>query len=255
MSSVTADLRRALTTRGFFIGVCLTPLVMLLGAGQGVLPVLLHGTGDGLMNGFHASLVMEGTASDVMLFAAPILCALPYTVSFVDDIKSGYIKGCLPRIGKESYVKGKAVACFLSGGFALFVGVWLAYLLFALLFTPMELAPMPDMPSQPMFLTVMGQACIFFLNGALWSLAGLCMSSVTMNRYMAFASPFIFYYVLVILQERYFRDLYVLNPKNWLTAVGNWPGGSWGLALFLLVWSLALCFVFYAVAHRRLADA
>ena len=68
MHSVTADLRRALTTRGFFIGLCLTPLVMLLGAGQSVLPVLLHGAGDGLMNGFHASLVMEGTVSDAMRY-------------------------------------------------------------------------------------------------------------------------------------------------------------------------------------------
>lgn len=249
-----SDIKRAVFSRGHIVGIIGVVMVILVASLESIIGILQTNTIQ-LANGYHAQFIIAALGSDAMLFTAPILCALPYTAAFVDDVKSGFIKGCLPRAGKEPYIKGKVLACGLSGGLAPFLGIVLAYLLFALIFTPMEFAPSADMPARPMFLPIMGQACIFFLNGALWSLAGLCMSALTMNRYMAFASPFIFYYVLVILQERYFRDLYVLNPKNWLTTAGNWPGGSWGLALFLSIWAAALGFAFYAAAERRLADA
>jgi hypothetical protein len=74
---------------------------------------------------------------------------------------------------------------------------------------------------------LVGKIVIFGLSGALWAMLGMLLSTVTMNTYMAYAAPFILYYVLIILQERYARDIFMLNPQNYLTLTGTWPFGGW----------------------------
>jgi len=43
-----------------------------------------------------------------MALALPILAALPYTASFIDDVKSGFIKEYLPRITEPFYMVDKS---------------------------------------------------------------------------------------------------------------------------------------------------
>ena len=50
-----------------------------------------------LSPGFHSDLIMGALSSETMALALPILAALPYTASFIDDVKSGFIKEYLPR--------------------------------------------------------------------------------------------------------------------------------------------------------------
>ena len=71
---------------------------------------------------------------------------------------------------------------------------------------------------------------------------------------MAYLSPFIGYYLLVILCERYFPALYVLYPWEWLFPGEGWPLGALGAALWvgeLLILVLAL---FVGAAGRRLRN-
>jgi hypothetical protein len=60
---------------------------------------------------------------------------------------------------------------------------------------------------------------------------------------MAYASPFVLFYVLIILYERYFNSLYVLYPKEWLNPSGIWQYGTAGALLVVgeLTVILALC--------------
>jgi len=76
-----------------------------------------------LQYGYHASLILSALSSDAFTLALPILCVLPYTTSFVDDIKSGFIKEYLPRTTVRNYLSGKIIACALSGGAVLAIGV------------------------------------------------------------------------------------------------------------------------------------
>ena len=71
-------------------------------------------------------------------------------------------------------------------------------------------------------------------------MVGMLCSTITMNSYMAYASPFILYYVLIILQERYARDYFMLNPQNYLTLEGKWPFGGWSAAITMLVLLVAV---------------
>ena len=247
--TISSDIKRALSGKGFLTGVAGMMLVIALPSLEGIITVAQNG--EALQNGYHAQLIMEALASDWVTLALPIFCALPYTSAFVDDIKSGFIKQYLPRSGIKPYIKGKLIACGLSGGLTLFTGIILAYGLSTLVFTPMELALTPEETAQPYFAQLLMTAATLFFSGVFWSLAGFMFAALTMNRYMAYASPFILYYVLIILNERYFNDLYVLYPKEWLFPSDTWVMGGFGLILLLAELSAVACVGFTLVAKRR----
>ena len=233
-------------------------LAIIIGAGGDIISILEYVAKEGLYNGFHAQTLLTALSSDVMLLCVPIFAALPYTSAFVDDIKSGYLKEYLPRSGRWRYITGKVTATAVSGALVMFIGIIIAYVLFALVFTPMELKPdenVTHMMQPHYFADILGRAFVFALCGALWSLVGAMLAAVTMSKYMAYASPFIIYYVLVILSERYVKDVYVLNPKQWLSAGELWPGGLWGIALLVTIIAVIVAIGYGIRVSRRLGDA
>lgn len=250
--AVASDIQRALSGMGFLAGMAGMVLVIILSSMESIINLVRNPTP--LQNGYHAQFVMDALSSDWATLALPILCALPFTTAFVDDIKSGFIKQYLHRSGTAAYIRGKLVACGLSGGLALFAGVLLAYELAALVFTPMELALGPEETAQPYFAEFLMKSAALFFSGTFWSLAGFTFAALTMNKYMAYASPFILYYVLIILHERYFENLYVLYPREWLFPSEAWILGSFGVILLLTELTIILCLVFSIVARRRLAN-
>ena len=72
-----------------------------------------------------------------------------------------------------------------------------------------------------------------FASGAFWASIGMLFSNLTMSRYMAYASPFVIYYVLIILYERYFPVVYVLYPKEWLAPSSLWLYGNAGVLMIV----------------------
>ncbi|MFA5676664.1 MAG: hypothetical protein WDA65_09135 [Christensenellales bacterium] len=247
-----SDIKRAITSKGFLFGIIGMALVIILSSLDAF--VMMSRRSLQLQNGYHAQLVMNALSSDWFTLALPILCALPFTAAFVDDIKSGYIKQYLHRTTLFKYIGGKLTACALSGGLVLFAGIVLCYVLAALVFTPMELAPGDGETAQPLFAQLLLKAATLFFSGAFWSLAGFTFAALTMSKYMAYASPFIVYYVLIILNERYFKELYVLYPKEWLFPSQHWVMGGFGVILLLTVLCAILCLLFAIIAQRRLAN-
>ncbi len=84
---------------------------------------------------------------------------------------------------------------------------------------------------------------------ALWSATALAIGTAGMNKFLAYISPFICYYVLVIIAERYFRDVFVLNPKNYVTLAGGWEGNSPALISSLDAFTAMLA-AYFAVIRR-----
>ena len=251
-------MKRALTSWGFWGGAAGMAVAVVIGAFGSFMGI--GKAGVTMPVGFHETTLLGALSSDTVLLVVPVLGALPFTASFVDDCKSGYIKSYLQRSGKGAYVASKAAATALSGGLALFVGIAVSYVLFLLVFAPAE-----SLPAQvsggaaavlppSVFGDILGRAMLFLLCGAFWSLAGQLLATCTMSKYVAYASPFIFYYVLVILSERYLKDVYVLNPKLWLDPAKTWPGGGWSAALFLVELIAAAGLGFAYAAGRRLRN-
>jgi hypothetical protein len=250
--TVISDIKRSLCGKNFFIGVAGMMLVIALSSLESIITVA-H-AGEALPSGYHVQLVTDALSADWVTLALPILCTLPFTAAFVDDIKSGFIKQYLHRAGNAQYIKGKLIACGLSGGLVLLIGIILAYGISVLVFMPMELALGLEETATPYLAQLLKKAAMLFFSGTFWSLTGFTFAALAMNKYIAYASPFILYYVLIILNERYFKDLYVLYPKEWLSPSEFWVMGSFGVILLLAAFSVIVCLGFTIVARRRLAN-
>ena len=104
--AICAGLRQAIFSRGFIISTVGTALILLLSSVQGILSAFR--SAELLSPGFHSDLIMGALSSEAMALALPILAALPYTASFIDDVKSGFIKEYLPRITEPFYMVDKS---------------------------------------------------------------------------------------------------------------------------------------------------
>jgi hypothetical protein len=86
-----------------------------------------------------------------------------------------------------------------------------------------------------------------FLGGSAWALVGGFAATALRNRYLAYAMPFILYYMLSVFQERYWGAFYVLNPREWV-----YPEHL-GLVPTLILSGVALIIdaVLYSIIMRR----
>jgi hypothetical protein len=246
--AVAASMRSAITSKIFWTGVAAMAVIMLVAgmeslAGADPTALLPYGT--------HITMVMSAIKSDMITFAVPIVCTLPYAASYVDEIKSGFIKEYLPRSGVSGYIAGKILACSVAGGLVLFLGVLAAYPLCALVYMPME-AVATGKETLPYLGEILASASMFFFAGMFWSMVGLCLAGATKSRYMAYAAPLVLYYLLIILYERYFNQLYVLYPKEWLNPSELWQLGGLGVATLLLEFSCAISIAFAMLAKKQL---
>jgi len=104
--AICAGLRQAIFSRGFIISTVGTAIILLLSSVQGILAGFR--SAELLSPGYHSDLIMGALSSEAMALALPILAALPYTASFIDDVKSGFIKEYLPRITEPFYMVDKS---------------------------------------------------------------------------------------------------------------------------------------------------
>ncbi len=196
-----------------------------------------------------------------MTLALPILCALPYTAAVLDDIKSGYIKAYLPRTTVKRYLVGKISACAIAGALVMVIGILLAWGLAALLFLPLESAPTVLVDAAGQLVEVEKAAsplpgAIFRMcfSGSFWALVGMLFATLTGSKYMAYASPFVIYYVLIILYERYFDKLYIIYPKEWLNPSDAWMYGDWGVVILLAELTAIVALATGFATKRRLSE-
>ena len=106
MQTVVANLRQAVGSWGFLLSLAGAALIPLLSSVQGILSAFR--SAELLSPGYHSDLIMGALSSEAMALALPILAALPYTASFIDDVKSGFIKEYLPRITEPFYMVDKS---------------------------------------------------------------------------------------------------------------------------------------------------
>ena len=106
MRTVASNLRQAVGSWGFLLSLAGAALIPLLSSVQGILAGFR--SAELLSPGFHSDLIIGALSSEAMALALPILAALPYTASFIDDVKSGFIKEYLPRITEPFYMVDKS---------------------------------------------------------------------------------------------------------------------------------------------------
>lgn len=247
---IWSSIRQALGGRGFTLALFGTVAVIFLSSIHGL--VTAFRATELLAFGYHHSFIVSALASDGITLALPLLAALPFTAAFLDDLKSGFLKEYLPRTTPTGYLLGRVTGCLFSGALALCLGVSLAYGIAALLFLPLEAAPADPALIGKLIRELRETLALMACSGALWSAVGLLLGTVTGSKYMAYASPFVLYYVLIILHERYLPDLFILYPKEWIAPSAQWQFGVTGVMLLVGELTVLAALGFFVTAGRRL---
>ncbi|NLJ41375.1 MAG: hypothetical protein GX352_07190 [Clostridiales bacterium] len=247
MEEIKTDLKRAIYSLPFLLASIAMVLAIAIGAGAKM--VFPKEIGLGLNFNYHWDLIFQGLSSNIVLMIVPIICTLPYTSAFLDEYKSGFLKPYLIKCDKSAYIRGKVLTGGISGGLALALGILLSYFLASLIYKPLQIAdPQAISPIN----ILLKKTLVFFLCGFLWASLGSLLANITLSKYMAYGAPLVIYYVLVILSERYFHSVYVINPEEWLAPENYWPGGDWGIMLLIILLSLIIMMVNDVVIEGRI---
>ena len=199
--------------------------------------------------GLSIDLLLSGFKSDSLSAFLPILAALPFGGCFVDDLKSKFARFFLIRSSYRTYIVSRIIVGFLVGGLAILSGALIAWGTTAAVLIPIE-REIEGM--EPAAIDGLIEICfLLFINGGFWSVVGMAMSTLMESKYISYATPFVLYYLLVILYERYFSDLFIIYPKTW-TDPAAWPFGCWGASIFLLEMTIIFAILFAFRAGRRL---
>lgn len=244
MKVIWTNLFQAFGGRGFFLA-ALGTVLALVSANFEVLLTVFRSGGGPMEMVFFLMFLREALASDTMALVLPIVAALPFTASYFDDLQSGFIKAYLPRAGFRSYIAGKLIACALSGGLGCVAGIVGFSVLSGAVFLPGVSALGAGFASEIGW--ILKSSTMLFFAGAFWALVGMTAAAVTRSGLMAYAAPFIFFYVLVILSERYFKGAVFLSPKAWMRP----DAGIRGVGL-LLGLSVPVSLGFVSCAGMRL---
>lgn len=246
MNAIKVNLKQSIVNRSFFFAAFGVPLILFL-SNFGILLPILRSVNGQLSISYYFYFLQTAISSEAMQLVLPIAAALPFTSSYFDDLHSGFIKVHLPRTGYKQYIMGKLIGCFSSGGLAPVMGVLLFSIISGIVFLPkvshfsilsVSLNDVSWIPENGILL---------FFSGAFWSLLGMTASALTNSKHMAYAAPFILFYVLVIMSERYFKNIVYLNPKTWIVP----DVGIWGIGLPLF-FSVFVSTAFAHFAGRRL---
>ena len=242
-----AELRRALSSPGFPIAVAGTIIVALVGGWQNFDTLRQI---DGSMN--IGELFLQATYgaihSDALILVMPILCTLPYSASFMEDFQSRYLRAYLPRTGRRTYLVSKIAATAISGGASIFAGTVVVLLICIALFPPMGLLKDDSIFTWSVFTLT---AFLVSFGALIWSLAGGIAAVALKNRFMAYAVPFIIFYLLTSFQARYFRTAYALSPLEWIKPANL--DFLIALACSFIAFAGA-CIIYYMVMKQRLRD-
>ena len=199
---------------------------------------------------YHIDFIIRACKSDTLAAFIPIIATLPFSANYIDEQKSKYTHYLLVRCNYKEYIFSRVIVCFLAGGIVVTLGLCLAFMGALLLFYPSEIKAINSQENEPL-LHLMQTILLYSLCGGFWSIVGMAMSTIMESKYISYATPFVLYYLLVILYERYFSDLFIIYPKTW-TDPAAWPFGCWGAAIFLLEMTLIFAILFAYRAGRRL---
>lgn len=248
LRAVRASVTQGIMLRGFGLSILVTALIMNIGVWEKILSSFET---EGLLPGdFHFQILQEGMQSEWFAFVLPILSTVPCSAIFLEELQTGFMKAYLPRTSKSGYIIGKIGGCAFLGGIAAVCGIILAMGIDLLIYLPREKVLEETAGHTEAWGMFLQNLLLIFCIGMFWALFGMLMSIVTNSKYMAYISPFILYYVLIIMCERYFKSCYVFYPAEWMKPE-LFPGGCYGVMLFICELSAVVSLFFYRLAKDR----
>ena len=242
---MTGEMKRMLTGKSFLAAWLIACLSLAAGASYPNLKKVLEcGTFLRLLNG--------SLESQVLSFAIPVAAVLPWSDSFLQEYKSGFLKAVLPRTDRRRYVEGKvfSVTDVRISGLDICSTYHAFYqLCYILSYGSQEAA----FPKELLFELLQKALRLGITGGILSTFGGIC-GILGNSVYMAYGIPFVTYYFGIILHERYFKEQIWFYPVEWISVSGNWGFQKDGLFLFLLLLLLVLILIFEGVLYGKIQE-
>lgn len=199
--------------------------------------------------GFFLSCFCRLIQSDEIIPIYVIVAGMPYACVYVDDIKSKFFRYVLIRSSYDHYVSSHYWVGCIYGGISLFLSLLSFYVLLACLLLPFESLGKMEKTD---IIDAISLCAVICLNGCFWSALAMTTSTFMESQYVAYASPFIVYYIFIILHERYFTRLLIINPKEWINPSKSWFLGRWGPVVIVVELIIILYYLFSNQVKRRL---
>lgn len=241
------ELNRGFYSAGLYIGILILMIAGIVGAGNLIETMQEIDYVRSQVRCIEA--VYYGMSSEIFTYLLPIACTLPMSASWLEDFQSGMQPYIMLKTTKLKYQWSKIINCGLFGGMTVVFSILLLmvvnYIRYPMIDMEFVQWQMIDMTYQLEFLKI---GFILSLNGILYAVFGGVISVLTNSRYMAYAAPFIFYYVVSTLVSAYLEDMWMLNPKEWMSAQRGDFSSIIGILLILIIIAVA---GYYLITERR----
>lgn len=189
--------------------------------------------------------------SQMVIFIIPAAGVLPAGAVFIQEKKSGFLKLYSIRINREEYVRRKLWQIYVGGFFPFLTAGLLFFLVCFFLIYPRELVGGLDREAAGDCFFLMLRICL--LGGIMGEIAG-SLSAIFVNYYMAYGLPFVCYYMLIILKDRYLPDMYAMDPQEWVACERHWGESGNGIWMFLLAFTAASVLLCGILTYQRLKE-
>ena len=80
------------------------------------------------------------------------------------------------------------------------------------------------------------------------------MGAVSRSVYLSMGIPFVMYFSLVMLRERYLNWMYCMDPREWVLKEEYWGEQGRGLWMFLLLLWIGLTVIYEKILESRLEE-
>ncbi len=253
--TMSTDLWRSFSSKNFFIAVIGVYIVHFIGVWSEI------SYAEDILFLFKFFSISSTFNMLVILF-----CAFPFSTSFYSDWNSQFIKLSVIRSGINRYGFSKFIACAVSSGTAIALGMSL-FILSLLLKIPLVSSNSSNfrffaettlggelLINKHYILYFLIHIYLWFLAGALWSVVGLCSSTYILNRFVALFTPFILYYFINLITNSFPMWLRL----NVITQGRCIMGGLFGSLLYITLLFCTITFgiglLFVRNTERRLAN-
>ena len=238
------EIKRMLTGRNFLTAWIIACSALLLG-------ITYPNLKKNLACGTFIELLDNSLTGQIVSFALPVAAVLPWSDSFLQEYKSGFLKTALPRTNRRCYVEGKVFSVLISGFLVWILGIFTMLFVIFDIFYPMEIKN--AFPWSTLAALILKALRTGIIGSILSTLGGIC-AVLMESAYMAYGIPFVSYYFGIILHQRYFKDQLWLYPTEWITASGDWGVHQSGLWLFLLLFLFVLILILGGVLYDKIEE-
>lgn len=247
MRYIYAELIRVLEQKRFYMINFLVIAVMFL---QSERICYLAERKEWLAQGFWIhllSLILQDQHT-VLFFA--VISGTAYASSLREDYESRFYYPCFCRERRIDYIKGKIAVNFCVINTVFITACFFCAVKQFLFLSPREVLPVESGMIESVR-EILSFGITYLLFNFFWSSFAMMISYAMKSIYLSYLAPFIGFYLLVIMNQRFFKQLIMLNPYMWIQKRQDWYGGKYGQWLFLLLLCIAINLILAVLVYKR----